>query len=410
MLCQGCAAKTLNPQLPYMYECEVLLPCCRLALSRAATPTQQAAGRPEVPPQARHTPSSAAADVTPNQPQQDLIVIDDSPQLPNPRSQERHLSDALSDDLADAHGPHAATQPGKRQRRQLLESSSDSDSEAAPAKAARTASGGGTRQAGGQPQQGNGGNSIDAHPAMGRSDGGVATDIIPDSSADVGGVPEQYEDYGNEPVYDEGFEEPEGASPPGAGVSGDADPDRSGDEPLHALPHLAGTAAARPAGDSPMQSVDCNQPMHLANSPGHALASGEAAGDNMSDRSGDAIRATEALFNPPFTTLSNIAQYAPQMPVSEFPMTLRINGRLGNPLCNLLFKDGQGHPLDEYSIDMELSDSTLEGTATVGHDILLQAVGKVCMCKHHSQVQAASKYCNAESQSIHSWYLIGSAL
>lgn len=354
-------------------EHHLQLPRSRLALSQAATPAQQSAGRPEVPPQAGHTPSSATADVTPNQPQQDLIVIDDSPQLPNLHSQPHHLSDALCDDPTDAHGRHGATQPGKRQRRQLLESSSDSDSEAAPAKAARTASGSG--KASGQPQQeqaADGGNSIDAHPAMGRLDGGVATDIIPDSSADVGGMPQQYEDYGNEPVYDEDFEEPDEVSPPGANVSGDADPDRSGDEPLHALSHLEDNAAARPAIDSPIRSLDGNQPMAIADSPGCALGSGEAAGDN---RAGDAIRATEALFNPPFTTLSSIAQYVPQMPASEFPMTLRINGRLGNPLCNLLFKDSQGHPLDEYSINMELSDSTLEGTATVGHDILLQAVG-----------------------------------
>lgn len=333
-----------------------------------------------MPPQPRHTPSSAAADVASNLPQQDLIVIEDSPQLPNPHAHAPQLSDVLSDDMADADGVQVAPQPGKRQRRQLLESSSDSECEAAPSKAARTASGSVTRQASGQLQQSQtiqGGSSIDAHPAMGRLDSGVTNNIIPDSSADVGGVPNPYEDYGNEPVFDEDCEELHEASPPDAAASLDANADHAGE---HASTHMESAARAGPAFHSQIGSLNCNQPMEIADSPGLAFA-GEAAGNN---RSGNAIRATEALFNPPFTSLSNVAQYAPQMPASEFPMTLRINGRLGNPLCNLLFKDGQGRPLDEYAIDMELCDATLECTATVGHDILLQAVGELFIHKHAS--------------------------
>ena len=36
-----------------------------------------------------------------------------------------------------------------------------------------------------------------------------------------------------------------------------------------------------------------------------------------------AVKATEALISPPYTTLSKIADYVPQMPLSEFPLTLR---------------------------------------------------------------------------------------
>ena len=370
-----------------------LLLCCRLALARPAPPPQepqQALGHPEVAPRPSQTPPSAAARITTNQPQQDLIVIDDSPQLPNAHPQPQHLPDALWDEGADADDVAAATQPGKRQRRQLLDSSSDSDGEAAPFKAARTASGTGARQANDQPDQGQAdedSNRIGGHHPIGRMDSEPAHDIIPDSSIDGAGMPEPCEDYGNEPVFEEDYEEDckhcsDEASPHDAAVGVEDDTDWAGEEPLHASRHLASPAAARAAVDSPTKRQHCNQPMEIVDNPDPRLASDEAAGDNMPDRSSDVITATEALFNPPFTTLSNIAEYAPQMPACDFPMTLRIDGTLGNPLCMLLFKDNQGRALEEYSIDMELCDTTSKCTATVGHDILLQAVGELSTCRH----------------------------
>ena len=346
---------------------------------------QQASGHPEVPPQPSHTPPCAAARVTPIQPQPDLIVIDDSPRLPNAHPSPHDLSDALCDDVADAHDAIAATQPGKRPRRQLLDSSSDSDGEEAPLKAARTASGGGTRQASDQAHLGQAiegaNNSIDDHHAFGRLHGELANDIIPDSSIDVSGMPEPYEDYGNEAIFEEDYEA--SLQDPAEGENDDTD--WAGQEPLCASRHLASHATGRTAADSPNGSSNGSQPMEIADSPNEGHKPGGAAGSNASDRASDAIKATEALFSPPFTTLSNVAEYLPQMPASEFPMTLRINGRLGSPLCTLQFKDSQGHALEQYSIDMELHDATSKCTAAVGRDILLQAVGELFICKHASQ-------------------------
>ena len=349
---------------------------------------RQTCGHSKVPPQPSHTPACAAAHVTPNQPQQDLIVIDDSPQLPNAHPSPHNLSDALCDDVADAHDAIASAQPGKRPRRQLLDSSSDSDGEAAPPKAARTASGSGARQANDQARPGQAikgaNNSIDDHHPIGKLHGGLANDVIPDSSIDVSGAPEPYEDYGNEAVFEEDYE----ASLQDPAEGGDHDTDWAGQEPLHASRHLASHATGRTAADSSMESLNGKQPMEIADSPDDKSKSGEAAGSNAADRASNAIKATEALFNPPFTTLSNVAEYLPQMPASEFPMTLRINGTLGSPLCTLQFKDSQGHALEQYSIDMELHDATSKCTAAVGHDILLQAVGELFICKHAWQIQS----------------------
>ena len=339
---------------------------------------QQASGHPEVSPQLSHTPACAVARVTPNEPQQDLIVIDDSPQLPNAHPPPHDLSDVLYDDTVDAV---AATQPGKRQRRQLLDSDSDTDGEVAPLKAARTASGSGARQAIDHAHSGqaiaDAGNRTDDHYPTSRLHGGLANDIIPDSSVDVGGIPKLDEECGDE-VFEEDYE----ASLHDPAEREDDGIDGAVQGSLHASPSLASHANGRTAADSSPESHNGSQPMEVANSPNDNSKSGEAAGSNAPDRSSNAIRATEALFNPPFTTLSNIAEYVPQMPASEFPMTLRINGTLGNPLCTLQFKDSQGHPLKQYSIDMELRDATSKCTAAVGHDILLQAVGELFICKH----------------------------
>lgn len=352
---------------------------------------QQASGHPEVPPQPSHTPPCAAAHVTPNQPQQDLIVIADSPQLPSVHPPPQDLSDALCDDVEDAQDAvAAATQPGKRQRRQLLDSSSDSDGEAAPTKAARTASDSGTRQVSDQSHAGQaveGANSADHHQTIGRLHDALAADIIPDSSADVGGVPEQYEDYGCEPAFEEDYE----ASLSDPAEYDNNDTDWAGQEPLHESRHMA-SQAGRTAVDTSMGSPSGSEPMEIVDSPDAKSRSDEAAGSSMPDRSSNAIEATEALFNPPFTTLSNISEYVPQMPACEFPMTLRINGKLGSPLCTLQFKDSQGHALEQYSIDMEVQDATSKGTATVGHDILLQAVGELFMCKHVNKSDTAFRF------------------
>lgn len=356
--------------------------CCRLALSRAPVPSQglqQASGRPEVAPQPSHTPPCAPAHVTPNQPPQDLIVIADSPQLPNAHPPPQDLSDDLCDDVADADDAVAATtQPGKRQRRQLLDSSSDSDGGAAPTKAARTLSGNGTGQVSDQSQAGQvveGANSTDDCHATGGLHNRLDGDIIPDSSIDVSGVPEQYEDYGCEPAFEEDYE----ASLPDPAEFDDNGTDWAGQESLNEdMPSQPSSQAGRTARDTSMGSPSGSQPMEIVDSPDAKSRSDEAASSSsMPDRSSNAIRATEALFNPPFTTLSNIAEYVPHMPASKFPMTLRINGKLGSPLCTLQFKDSQGHALQQYSIDMELQDATSKRTATVGHDILLQAVGEL---------------------------------
>ena len=358
---------------------------------------RRASGHPEVPPQPSQSPPSAAARVTPNQPQHDLIVIDDSPQLPNAHPPPHDLSDALCDDVADAHDAVAATQPGKRQRRQLLDSSSDSDGEAGPFKAARTASGGGARQASDQAHSGQaieGTNNSTGHHPISRLHGGLAHEVIPDSSIDVSSMPKPYEDHGNEAVFEEDYE----ASLHDRAECEDDDGEQVVQGHVHASPSSTSHATGKTAVDSPTGSPNGSQPMEAADGPHDKSKPGEAAGSNAPDSSSNAInapagssnaiKATEALFNPPFTTLSNIAEYLPQMPASEFPMTLRINGTLGSPLCTLRFKDSHGHALEQYSIDMELHDATSKCTAAVAHDILLQAVGELFNCKHAWQHMA----------------------
>ena len=351
------------------------LSCCRLALSgRETTPSQasqQASALPQVPSQPSHTPPSAAAHVMPSQPQQDLIVIDDSPQpsCVQPRSQ--HLAGAAA--VEDVEDMHAVTQPGKRQRRQLIDSSSDSDDQPASAKVARINQ---TGQASGSTDldhalENEHKNGSHATAAVSRA---CAHDIVPDSCADIGGFPEACEDYGNEPVFGDECEQADEANDDVA----EHGMDEGSEWEEQAAAQAASPRAVDTVVSSPKNSQQtCNEPMEVSDSPDHAGSSDEAAASKLQqDRSNAVIEATEALFSLPYTTLSNIAKYAPQMPVSEFPMVLRINSQLGHPLSPLRFRDGQGHELPEYSIDMGLSDATMTCTAIVGHDILLQAVGK----------------------------------
>ena len=359
--------------------------CCRLALSgRAATSSQasqQASALPQALSQPSHTPPSAAAPVMPSQPQQDLIVIDDSPQPAYVQPRSQHLAGAAANALEDAEDMRAATQPGKRQRRQLVDSSSDSDDQAASAKAARVHQTGQASDHVDHDHAHQNEHNTGSHAAAAAMSRAYAHDVVPDTCADMGAFPEANEDYGNEPVFGNEYEEADEAPEDGAEHGMDEGVDEGTDWEEQAAVQPASPRAAESVVNSPNNSQQTgNEPMEISESPDHAgnFAEGSASKLQQAGLS-TSVKAIEALFSLPYTTLSNITKYVPELPASEFPMILRINGQLGSPLSALRFKDGQGHALQEYSIDMGLSDATMTCTAVVGHEILLQAVGKISL-------------------------------
>ena len=322
-------------------------------------------------------PPAAAAGPTPRQPQSEIIVIDDSPQLPTAQPRLQPTTNQSEDIMEDADDNPAATQPGRRQKRQLLDSSSDSDQGAGPSKEARTASVdnmeeefgalGADHSDNGHSGYDQGIENIDPAETYGACD----TDIIPDSFAEVGGMPEVYEDYGNEPMFEDEIEEPINFYEDNAPMVED---DQATD--MGGMDHADHAPEDVDAGDINQDGrEDLHDEEKMPASPDGMVDTEPPIADGIGSSVGH-LQAVQALFTPPHTTLSLMTQHLPHFPACDFPMSLRINGKLAKVLSKLLFKDAQHRPLPEYAISAELEDATKSCVAVVGHDILLEATGK----------------------------------
>ena len=270
--------------------------------------------------------------------------------------------------LDDADDNAVASQPARRHKRQLVESSSDSEQDTGqPNAAGRTA--------------------MDAEDETGPSDVGndetdlgienvdpagvysrYAGDIVPDSCADVGGVHEVYEDYGNEPMFEDDIDEP---------VDFYQDAEAYADDPSAAMDdtdqaEVMTEGLAAPASSSHCVDDYSDSGQQVPVSP-----------DVLSDAdvcTAKHRQAIEALFSPPHTSLDVMTKHLPYMLSSDFPMTLRINGKITQVLSKLAYCDADNQPLPEYAIDVELADATAKCVAIMGHTVLLAAIGKSLAC------------------------------
>ena len=364
-------------------------PLCRLALTGAPTSLQPSSLVQASPQQLKvslTTPSlAAAAGPTPKQPQQELIIIDDSPQLPSAQPRVRPSTDQANDNLEDGDDEPVGTQHIRRQKRQLFESSSDSDQDTDPAViAARMASA--DRQDHPAGPSGSADNADDHHQgienvAPAHTYAEYPNDIIPDSSADVGGMPEVYEDYGNEPMFEDECDEPVDFYKDEDDAYAYADNLADVTNDMHqddiAMEHMADDPAPDSGNHHMEESPDggiqdpCNPGVMSDARPDVSRVPHHVGSDV------DHMQAMQALFSPPHTTLSLMTKHLPHVYDSDYPLTLRINGKLGQTLSRLVFKDAEDHPLSEYAIDVELHDETASCVAVLGHNILLNAVGKL---------------------------------
>ncbi len=320
-------------------------------------------------------PSPSTAGPTPRQqqPQHELIIIDDSPQLPRAQRQQQPSPDQPQDMLDDTDGNAMATQPGKRQKRQLLESSSDSEPDhVGPSRFTRTMSHVAADPNAEELRDNQGNENADPADLCLR----YPHNIVPDSCADMGGMPEAYEDYGNEPTYDNEGDEPvdfyedgQDACAYGVGASASVD-DADQDEPMQDPPADAHTAAEGHHSDE--------QYSHDGHGHPDAMSDGSAGSADEADTVANKqhMQAMEALFSPPHTSLSLMTKHAPHMLASEYPITLRINGRIMRTVSKLAFKNlVTNEPLPEYAIDVELQDATAACLAVLGHEVLSNAIG-----------------------------------
>lgn len=355
-------------------------------MTRTATPStmqsQPPAAMPHQQPSDPSGPSASTAGPTPKQqqPQQELIIIDDSPQLSRAQPRQQPSPDQPQDMLDDTDDSAMATQPGKRQKRQLLESSSDSEPDhVGPSRPTRTMShmaADSSAPSNADDIEDNQGNE-NADPADLRLR--YPHDIVPDSCADMGGMTEAYEDYGNEPTYDNEDDEPADFYEDGqdAGAYGDdvsaSVEDADQDEPMEDAPADAPAATEGHHGDG-QYSDDGQEGL------GHpeAMSDGSAGSADEADTVANKqnMQAMEVLFSPPHTSLSLMTKHAPHMLASEYPITLRINGRIMRTVSKLAFKNlVTNEPLPEYAIDVELQDATAACLAVLSHEVLSNAIG-----------------------------------
>jgi len=355
-------------------------------LTRTAAPSTLQSQAPAAMPHQQHPdpsgPSASTAGATPRQqqPEQELIIIDDSPQLPRAQPWQQPSPNQPQDMLDDTDDNAMATQPGKRQKRQLLESSSDSETDhVGPSRPTRTMS-----DMAADPNAPS--NADDIEDNQGNENVDPADlcvryphDIVPDSCADVCGMPEAYEDYGNEPMFENEDDEPVDFYEDGqdAGAYGDdasaSVDDADQDEPMEDPP--ADTCAATEGHHGDGQYSDDGQEVL-----GHpdAMSDGSAGPADEADTvaNKEHMRAMDVLFSPPHTSLSLMTKHLPNMLASEYPITLRINGKILRTVSKLAFKNSvTNEPLPEYAIDVELQDATAECLAVLGHEVLSNAIG-----------------------------------
>ncbi|DBA78847.1 TPA: recQ-mediated genome instability protein 1 [Trebouxia sp. C0004] len=358
----------------------------RLALTRTAAPStlqsQPPAAMPHQQPSDPSGPSASTASPTPRQqqPQQELIIIDDSPQLPGAQPRQQSSPDQPQDMLDGTDDNAMATQPGKRQKRQLLESSSDSETDyVGPSIPTRAMS-----HIAADPNAPSNADNVEDNQGNENADPAELCfryphNIAPDSCADMGGMPEAYEDYGNEPTYENEDDEPvdfyedgQDAGAYGEDVSASVD-DADQDEHIEDPPADAPAATEGHHGGG--QYSDDGQ--ELLGHP-DAMSDGGAGPADEADTVANKqhMQAMEVLFSPPHTSLSLMTKHAPHMPASEYPITLRINGKIMRTVSKLAFKNTvTNEPLPEYAIDVELQDATAACLAVLGHEVLSHAIG-----------------------------------
>ena len=215
--------------------------------------------------------------------------------------------------------------------------------------------------------------------------------IVPDALLDTGLLPEEPDDYSgtyanepaNEPEYDDQTDEP------------DYQDEQQADEYVHDEHHAANVhmshqvnpqSSHQQATNSSSHEPDMSHRTGAGNShqdarfspanPFQISSSPEADAAESAGKDSKHLEDMQALFAAPHTNLKLIKQLLPTIAAADFPMTLRINGKIIKTLGKLEFKDADNNPLDEYSIKVQLQDATCSCAAILGHEILLDATGE----------------------------------
>lgn len=330
--------------------------CCRLQL-RPAIPVLQR-------PQPGLQPSPGVIELSPAQSgtiahvpnHQHIAEIPDSPGLPQAAAlPASHAADGAQQCVAPS-----ASQPS-RLRRQVVDSNSEDEAEARPAKRSAVS-------------------PLHAQPAA------EHRPVLQQADAD-------FEDYGNEPQMDEDMEDADNLDEDIADVS-DAEQEyqQQAEEYRAAQSSSPHGANAQPTPNAHEATVDLTgdhtpqaQGMHPAVAACRAV---------MEEKQ---LQAIDALHELPFTTLQAITEHAANLPASHFPKTLRLNARLVRTLSKLQFKDEQFRPLDQYTIDVEIQDATDKCQAAIGHQILLPSIGKLLVpCFFLFQACACANICTCK--------------
>ena len=271
--------------------------------------------------------------------------------------------------LDDADDNAVASQPVRRHKRQLIESSSDSDQDTGQPNAAGVTALDAEDEARPSAVRNDETNSGIENVDPAGMYSGYAGDIVPDSCADLGSMHEVYEDYGNEPMFEDDIDEPVDFYQDAVAYADD--PSAAMDDTDQAEVMTDGLAAPASSSHCVDDYSDGGQ-SQVPVSP-DVLSDSDAC----TAKHGQAI---EALFSPPHTSLDAMTKHLPYMLSSDFPMTLRINGKITQVLSKLAYCDAENQPLPEYAIDVELADATAKCVAIMGHTVLLAAIGKSLTC------------------------------
>lgn len=249
------------------------------------------------------------------------------------------------------HQPAAQlSQHARKRNRQLLDSSSDSETESSPAK----------RLAPFKAVQVHQTHATSGHDAYEQTEAG-------------------FENHGNEPqLEEEDFQDPvdlcgDAEDSPGQGQHTGRQP-TAGQQLTDVdvrldCPGL--TAGASTAEQDRPATVD------LTDDPPSQDQAGSAAAGYSATQQERQLQAVSTLHRLPYTTFALIAAHAQHLPASDFPKTLRINAKMVRTISKLVYKDSQGNALPEYAIDVELQDETQLCPVGIGHELLCSMLGKL---------------------------------
>ena len=217
--------------------------------------------------------------------------------------------------------------------------------------------------------------------------------IVPDTLLDAGLLPEEPDDYSgtyanepaNEPEYDDQMDEPDNQDQQQAD---ECDHDDEHANNVHMSHHVNPQSSHHPeshlSGQEPDMGgrTEANTSRQDASfSPANAFQISSSPDEGTAEAVGNHsnhLEDLQALFAAPHTDLRLIKQLLPTICAADFPMTLRINGKIIKTLGKLEYKDADNNPLEEYSIRVQLEDATCSCAAVLGHEILLDATGE-CM-------------------------------